>query len=358
MTVSDNGAGELEALRRLSATLGDDLALIQGAGGNTSLKIGDTLWIKASGTWLARARDRDIMVPVEMHPLLDAVHAVDPAAEKAEQFIIAAQAPPGLRPSIETTVHALMPQRVVLHVHCVNTIAIAVRKDAEGLLEPRLRGVNWALVPYARPGLPLAHAIQSVSGNRPDILILANHGLVVAAQTVDAAAVLLNDVVERLASRPRTFAEPRIERLQALASDTANLAYRLPRTPEAHGIATDEISIAHARQGSLYPDHVIFLEEGAPVAGAGETPAEVAARLGKAPPFIVFPGLGVLMREDVPLNGDLMVQCLADVAARIPAGAPLRVLSAREHLDLTDWDAEKYRQELARATSSAEARVP
>lgn len=114
-------------------------------------------------------------------------------------------------------------------------------------------------------------------------------------------------------------------------------------------------SLSHARKGSLYPDHVIFLGEGAAVADGEENPDDIAARLGAAPPFIIYPGCGVLIREDVPLNGDLMVQCLSDVAARIPAEAPLRILTDEEHLELTDWDAEKYRQKLARAASSAGA---
>jgi rhamnose utilization protein RhaD (predicted bifunctional aldolase and dehydrogenase) len=43
----------LQELVRLSARLGADPRLIQGAGGNTSIKTGNTLWVKASGKWLA-----------------------------------------------------------------------------------------------------------------------------------------------------------------------------------------------------------------------------------------------------------------------------------------------------------------
>jgi rhamnose utilization protein RhaD (predicted bifunctional aldolase and dehydrogenase) len=37
------------------STIGRDPLLVQGAGGNVSWKEGNTLWIKASGTWLADA---------------------------------------------------------------------------------------------------------------------------------------------------------------------------------------------------------------------------------------------------------------------------------------------------------------
>ncbi len=342
---------ELADLRALSARIGSDPLLIQGAGGNTSLKADGILWIKASGTWLAHALERDIMVPVEIAPLLDAVSSVDPAAERAEQFAVRGLGASSLRPSIETTVHALMPQRVVVHVHCVNTIALAVRTDCETELATRLDGLNWALVRYARPGLPLALAIAEHSSKRPDVLVLANHGLVVAAETVDAAESLLNDVTQRLAAVPRSAPPADMEKLRALAVAT----FRLPESDAAHAVATDPASTEIAARGSLYPDHVIFLGEGSAIARPQEDAQAVVARLGAAPVSIVFPGIGVLMREDATPSADAMARCLADVAARIPPGAPMRVLTAEEHLQLTDWDAEKYRQELARKAARKSA---
>jgi rhamnose utilization protein RhaD (predicted bifunctional aldolase and dehydrogenase) len=345
---------ELDALRAASARIGSDPLLTQGAGGNTSLKVGGVLWIKASGTWLAHALDRDIMVPVEFEPLLEAVAAVDPVAEQAHKFIVAARNASGLRPSIETTVHALMPQRVVLHVHCVDTIALAVRTDCVAQVAPRLNGLNWAYVPYARPGLPLALAIAKHDAQRPDVLILANHGLVVAGETVAAAEALLREVKKRLHAEPRKIDLAAAESVRELAStETGETQYRLPESEISHGLALDAVSLSIAARGSLYPDHVIFLGEGSVIAAPGEDVAGVIRRTGFAPACIVFPGAGVLLRGDVPPGADAMARCLADVAARIPAEAPVRVLSAEEHIQLTDWDAEKYRQDLAGKAAGA-----
>lgn len=336
---------ELAALKALSARIGSDPLLTQGAGGNTSLKVGGTLWIKASGTWLAHAAERDIMVPVEMAPLIAAVEAVDPAAEQAQQFVVKELNASGLRPSIETTVHALMPQRVVLHVHCVDTIAFAVRGDCVEQVGPRLTGLDWAYVPYARPGLPLALAIAEHSGSRPDVLILANHGLVVGAETVKEAEALLDDVKARLRIAPRTAPGPDMDRLARL---TAGSGYRLPHSEVAHWVATDPQSTALAARGSLYPDHVIFLGAGSIIATGNDNIADVVKRLGASPVAILFPGVGVVMRNDAVPGADAMARCLADVLARIPADAPVRVLTEEEHRQLTNWDAEKYRQDLAR----------
>ncbi|TGQ67432.1 class II aldolase [Mesorhizobium sp. M00.F.Ca.ET.186.01.1.1] len=336
-------AQELPALRSLSAAIGQDPHLTQAAGGNTSLKAGDTLWIKASGTWLKDALTGDIMVPVAMAPLLEAVERRDPAADKPQAFAIDELNPRGLRPSIETTVHALMPQRVVLHVHCVDTIALAVQADCKTEAARRLSGIEWAYVPYFRPGLPLARGIAEQLRPDVDVLVLGNHGLVVAADTVAGAERLLHRVRSLLARPARATAAPDIAALTALGGDSG---YSLPTDIEAHAVALDAESCRMAQAGSFYPDHVIFLGRGSAVARPGEDAADVARRLGTAPMAILFPGIGVLMRGDTGAGAHAMQRCLADVTARVDIAATLNYLTAAENDELVNWDAEQYRQKL------------
>lgn len=340
---------ELETLRDFSARIGADPLLTQAAGGNTSLKDGDTLWIKASGTWLAHARARQIMVPVRTAPLIAAVDRGEPQAERAELFTIAEHNRLGLRPSIETTVHALVPQRVVVHVHCVDTIALAIRDDARIILEGKLVGLNWAFVPYRRPGLPLAVAIAEHRRQRPDVLVLANHGLVVTGDTVEEAEALLYRVKALLRQETRPAPEADLSGLLERAGDR----YRLPADTATHAVATDARNVDIAAGGSLYPDHVVFLGVGSVVARAGEDADDVATREASAPTMILFPGQGVLMHRDASEGADAMARCLADVAIRVQPGAPLHYLSAKENHELLNWDAEKYRQGLAEVAAAS-----
>ncbi|TPN49255.1 MULTISPECIES: class II aldolase/adducin family protein [unclassified Mesorhizobium] len=341
-------AQELAALRALSAGIGLNPHMTQAAGGNTSLKAGGTLWIKASGTWLKDALSDDIMVPVAMAPLLKAVEERNPAADKPQAFAVDELNPRGLRPSIETTVHALMPQRVVLHVHCVDTISLAVQANGEAEVARRLGGIEWAYVPYFRPGLPLARGIAEKLRPGVDVLILGNHGLVVAAETVAEADLLLRRVRSLLARPARVTAAPDIVALTTLAGDSV---YRLPADIEAHAVALDPESRRMAEAGSLYPDHVIFLGRGSVVAKPGEDAAGVVARLGAVPVAILFPGAGVLMRGDASAGADAMQRCLADVTARVDVAARLNYLTAAENDELVNWDAEQYRQKLNAAGS-------
>ncbi len=347
-------SSEFEALRLLSAKVGSDPLLVQGAGGNTSIKVDGVLWIKASGKWLSEAAREDMFVPVSIGPLLAAVRQDHPDAERADKFIADGHDSKGLRPSIETTVHALLPQKIVVHVHCVSTIAHAAQLDTEKLIAPLLRGIPYAFIPYKRPGLPLAKAIAERLKPETNVLVLGNHGLVVAAETVADAASLLHQVCRRLRLEARKAFEPD---LPALAQLAIGSSYRLPAAPRAHAAAMDPLSCAVAAGGSLYPDHVVFLGARSVISRPGESAKMIedsAKAEGVSPPVsILFPGQGVLMRGDADKGAEAMAACLAEVAGRIAPGAPLRYLSMEENAELLNWDAEKYRQELNRRTAGA-----
>jgi rhamnose utilization protein RhaD (predicted bifunctional aldolase and dehydrogenase) len=323
---------EFDALRRLSAKVGADPLLVQAAGGNTSIKQDGVMWIKASGTWLKDAMAKDIFVPLDMARLAAALAADDPACESCVDFVRQDINPLGLRPSIETSVHGLMPQRIVVHSHCVNTIALALRADTEAVLAERLRDFNWAFVPYARPGLMLSRAInKALAAGRPgvDVLVLGNHGLAVAANTVTEAEALMNRVVAALAAPVRDFGSAGIARLKVIA-DGSN--YHLPEDPECHAIALNEDARKAACVNVYYPDHVVFLGTSIPDSVASDAVA------------VALPGLGVLVHNSAKPSVEPMLRCAGDVFRRVPEGVALKALTATEIDQLMNWDAEKYRQ--------------
>jgi len=322
---------ELDRLRKLSARVGSDPLLVQAAGGNTSLKDAGVMWIKASGTWLKDAAARDIFVPLDHAAILAALARNDPACESCTVFVRTDLNSTGLRPSIETTVHALMPQRVVVHVHCVNTIAWAIRADAEQRLAERLKGFDWAFIPYARPGLPLAGAIQSRMRPGVNVLVLGNHGLAVAADTVEEAEALLGKVVA--AVRRPVRAASKVDRA-ALEKLSAGTAYKPAAMDETHALATDPLALKRGQHAVFYPDHVVFL-------GVG-----VATSLEANPPLVAIPGVGVLIRDDAKPAIEPMGRCLADVMRRVEEHDPLVALMDEDVDRLVNWDAEKYRQTL------------
>lgn len=326
---------DLPDLATLSARVGADPLLIQAAGGNMSIKADGVMWIKASGTLLADALTRNVFVPVDLPAMRAGLD--DPAvnADQPAQFLIGGA---DLRPSIETSLHAVFPQRVVIHVHCVQTLAHAVRADAATLLAERLRDFDHAVVPYAKPGAKLARLVRSAMGPETDVIVLRNHGLIVAAESVADAARLLGQVVDALRIEP---AAPRPVDIAAL-EEIATAGWAVP-DPDArvHQLALDEARMKQATGGSLYPDHVIFCGVGAEAVSGGSLPDA-----SDAPAFLIVPGKGVVMRADASNGAHALSQCLADVLLRVPTEAKLAYLTRDQNAELLDWDAEKYRKAL------------
>jgi rhamnose utilization protein RhaD (predicted bifunctional aldolase and dehydrogenase) len=323
----------LAILRARSAIWGRDPTLVQGAGGNVSLKIDDTLWIKASGTWLADADRQDILVPVAL-PLAD-----PPRVKDGHRT--------ALRPSIETSLHAALPHRVVVHVHSVDAIAHAVRSDAPAILTQLLSGLSWALVPYRKPGLELAAAVRDAYvATKAEIFVLANHGIVIGADDVDMAENLLRGVVSRLEIAPRAVVQP-----SAKPRNVSVPGYRAVTDLRVAALAIDPASLAVALAGPLYPDHVVFLGAAPLVVGAYDeiAPALSRAQRGGHPPvrWIIVRHNAVLIADDALRGSEEMLRCLGDVAARLAPGTPLAPLATADIDALIDWDAERYRQAMA-----------
>src|SRR5260221_325582 len=249
-TVELHFVPDLTPLRRLSAKLGQNLDLVQAGGGNTSLKDNGTLWVKASGKWLARSMQEDMFLPVLQENIL---RCMDQDEEYIEEYTTASGE--SLRPSVETSMHALLPQRVVVHVHSVRTIAWAIRTDMPESLSERLLGLRWEWIPYIHPGLVLGKEIRTRLASKPDVLILGNHRLVVATDDCDSAEALLEDVEQRLECAVRA---PQAADLEALAR-VVPAGFRIAPDPEVHALALNWFSIEVAARGTYYPDQCVYV---------------------------------------------------------------------------------------------------
>ena len=313
----------LTELMELSARLGSQPLLVQGSTGNTSIKIGRILWIKASGKRLENAASEDMFVPVNLQ-------GVEHFISQSSSWPDAARpTSSGLTPSIETAMHLVLPHRVVIHLHSVNTIAWAVQRDGASHLREILSGLRWTWIDYMFSGAPLARAIRASLSFSPDVFILANHGLVIGAETCGEAMALLAEIEKRLAIEPRKIPEP--NRL-GLARWAAAADYKPAESDVINSLATDPISMEILAGGILYPCQAMFLgrysvvTERAPLA---QLISDFIAENAFRPPAIFVKGDGVLVAEDHTVAEAEVLTGLAQVARRIPAPARVQYLSRR-----------------------------
>jgi rhamnose utilization protein RhaD (predicted bifunctional aldolase and dehydrogenase) len=252
-----------------------------------------------------------------------------------------------LRPSVETTVHAVFPQRVVVHVHSVRAISWAVRQDGAAGIRERLDGLRWNYIPYVHPGVPLAESIDRELNPKPDVLLIQNHGLVIAADDCAAAEALLREVEARLSVDPLAAPEPDLAYLGQLCGEGP---WRPADNTEVHALATNPRFCWIASRGSMYPDHCVYLGPAAPVLQGGETIENAVeryhARHAYSPAYLLVDGKGVVTNK-LSRAGQQLLVCLKRIVERIPEQVEVNYLDDREVAALMNWDAEKYRLSMA-----------
>ena len=316
----------------VSARLGRNPHLVQAATGNTSLKRDGVLWIKASGRWLADATRDEIFFPLN---LADTLNRIDAGSDPSDQ--------PGfndrLRPSVETAMHAVLPFSVVLHVHSVNTIAWAVRRDGPAELARRLEGIPWQWVPYTPSGLPLASAVRAAVARAPGtrVLVLANHGLVIGGDNCEEAEALLGEVERRTELAARYVPEPDWGALSRIADESA---WRLPEASLAiHALGTDSTAYRLVVGGILYPCQRIFLTPRAWAFSADIDGNDIPC---VDEPFVIIRNAGTLLRKGLGAAELAILVGLAEILLRIPESAPVQYLSGGEIQDLLSANVYNY----------------
>jgi rhamnose utilization protein RhaD (predicted bifunctional aldolase and dehydrogenase)/NAD(P)-dependent dehydrogenase (short-subunit alcohol dehydrogenase family) len=243
-------ADPLEGLVRLSRVLGSDSRLVQPGGGNTSIKLGDALLVKGSGTDL-RTIGPDGFTRLSL-PRLAALAEAD-AMSDAEmmRFMASCMLADGPAPSVETPLHSLLPHRVIAHTHDVATMSLTNVPDgvAERLVRELFEG-EIVHVPYSRPGFPLARAVSDMVNDIPagaTGLALAHHGLVVWGEDAEGVHRRLLRVVAKIDGYVEVYGRGRLNGFAALASPR--------RTPDDTPAGSRPRGVAAGAAGAPDRDH-------------------------------------------------------------------------------------------------------
>jgi rhamnose utilization protein RhaD (predicted bifunctional aldolase and dehydrogenase) len=326
-------------ISKLCASFGKDPLLVQGAGGNVSWKNDGELWIKGSGTWLAHADKEDLFVPVYLTDLQEALAQgnFDIKPQVIGEHL--------LRPSIETILHAVMPQTIVVHLHAVDALSHLVTKDCEEFLDGLFKqsDINSIFVDYHKPGPELARAIDQAlkSQSSANVVLLKNHGIVIGADSIEEIQTLLRAI--------NTVCEPRKipDEARPLASSSRVNGYIPFTDPQVQELALNPNLYKRLQfDWVLFPDHAVFL---GPKAFTYHSWEDYLARgTDHSPELIFVENIGVFTKPDFGMAKGAQLRCYYDVISRVMPNETLDPLDDAAVHALLNWDAEKLRQQMSK----------
>ncbi len=276
--------------------------LIQAGGGNTSTKSadGELMYLKASGYALGDLRAPSApqgprgyvaMDVAELLRLLDREDLLSTAEGDIDTRLRTALAAactwtpgPGVRPSVEALLHALLG-RVVIHTHPPLVAALVAAKETKSAVEKftSLLRADVLYLRYRDPGLERARELRDglrnaqARGQHPRVLFLENHGLFVwgdsaagAKRLTSRCLAIARKILKPSPARPKTTGGwsplPRRELLRLFpvvrgaAHKASGRRSFVAFEPSAHvaALARTEKGRRALGAGPLTPDEIVY----------------------------------------------------------------------------------------------------
>ncbi len=388
----------MEVLLKLSHHYGADPEFVIAGGGNTSVKVGDRLFVKGSGHALATIPAEGFveMDRSKLEALLCSTLS-DERMKREEGFkaaTLAARIHPekNQRPSVEALLHHLMPRQYVVHTHStlVNMVTCCVKGPE--LATQYANELVW--IPEVDPGFILSKTLrQSLEDFRkatgrdcPRAVLMQNHGLVICGDSAEEIRSHTDWLVETLrkliraagdapAYGPVTNVDAAAARnlihvlgpaLRGLLATGENLKIvTFSDEPEVMGLVAGADGRAVATLGPITPDQIVYCKSFAlwfePIAEAAPDQLveqlrlavqEHTKRTGSAPHVILVKGLGMFSAGDDFAGADIVRLVYTDII-KVMAGA--RKLGGVRYMDdgmrrfIEDWEVESYRKGIVAA---------
>ncbi len=262
----------LAALAAMSNKYGADPAFVLAGGGNTSFKSEDRLWVKGSGTALATIKPEDFVV-LERKALGQMWSAAYPEEEAAREAAVLQDMMDARikgetrRPSVETLLHDLFPQKYILHVHPAIVNGITCSVEAEKAMTKLFPDAVW--VDACKPGYILAleckkkmEAYKAATGKDCQLLFLQNHGIFYAGETTEELDALASRVMETL--EKAIAVQPEMAEMEYDTSKVASISpvirmlYGENQPATVKFTVCPEVLAYDPATESLSPDHIVY----------------------------------------------------------------------------------------------------
>ena len=179
---------ELATFKRLSKYCGERFDLVQAGGGNSSVKIDDWLFIKASGYSLSAIDLNYGYVMMDNKKIKKDIVAETIAANIVNYNVLGTK-----RASIETYMHSIL-KKYTIHLHPIQLNRVLIAKNAREMCKKLYPA--GLIVDYLTPGIKVCNEIKRTYNNEK-VIFLINHGLIITSDEIKEIYTLLDDVLLR-----------------------------------------------------------------------------------------------------------------------------------------------------------------
>lgn len=367
---STNHSEMLNDLVSMSNKHGSNPDLVLAGGGNTSAKDGKTLYVKASGTALSSITE-DGFVTMDRLRLSKVMENDYPSNDKEREALFLEDVMGAKhcindekRPSVEALLHNLFPQRFVLHLHPALVNGLTCGNDGE-VITNRLFSQQAVWVEECRPGYTLAklcsdkmNDYQEKTGKPVSVMLLQNHGVFFAEDTVEQIDVLLSNMISKLKEEivrepnmtPAVVSEPLLGRIIEALSVNGKYVVKHSANTEAVKYSADKESAAPIID-PFTPDHIVYCKaHPAFIDNEGNIPKDIETfyrEKGYAPKIVIVKGTGFFALgtdKKEAKTAKLLFEDAIKVAVYSDSfGGPRHMAKDMVHF-IENWEAESYRQ--------------
>ena len=348
----------LENFTGLSRTAGARNDYVQGGGGNTSVKLDETLMaIKASGYCLADIKPDSAYAVLDYSLLRNFYYSSEPSSfedveksgsEKTKEAVRKIEGVEPLRPSVEAGFHSIL-DRYVLHTHSVYANLAACSKECTQIVKEALEETDytWGYVGYTDPGARLTFSIKDeierVKANTntaPPILFMGNHGLIVHHQDHGECLRIHDDVNARTAKMFGMTGHdfPGVN----VREDTDGTWVSEAPYLEEH-LRSGRYGIAELVEDALYPDQIVFLKGTFFIGAGAKRPEADTCQCDIHTGKIVFN----MRREKAQTIAETLTAVIFIRENISKRGYTLMTMGDSAKAFIASWESEKYRKSLA-----------
>ncbi|MBQ6473045.1 MAG: SDR family NAD(P)-dependent oxidoreductase [Victivallales bacterium] len=364
---------KLANIAELSRLYGNNPLYVFLGGGNTSVKDGDSIYIKPSGVALATIQGDDFLrldrtavekvftIPCAIDEKLDEATrkaAVRTREAAANLFLESAVRPLGAgRPSVETPLHEIFQWTYIVHLHPALVNGMTCAKDGKAAAARLFPEALW--MDYCDPGYTLSNVAKQAmdayasahDGNHPHVIFLQNHGVFVGAETPDEIKAIYQEMTDKLsaeyAKANLSIEEPALPPTapEALNEIAPKLRTLLAPSADSRAVVTS-VGEGHAFRGPLSPDHCVYAKSFACIGDGGKDSIETYRKLrGYLPKVIEVKGslftAGATLKDAassaIALKNAMLVENLTQAF-----GGP-NYLADQYYRFLEEWEVESYR---------------